>query len=263
MPDRLARFRGRRTYITARRASACYTPRVIEAASTPLALEAAGLARGYSNRWALSGLNLRMAPGTSLLVVGANGAGKTTLLRMLATTLTPTAGELKIHGVRPEDDLMGVRRRLGLVSHRTHLYDDLTASELLAVTASIAGLPRDLDRDASLLNRVGLGLRGPDVIRGFSAGMRKRLSFARLLLQDPDIVLLDEPYGQLDVEGVEFVDGLIHELIESRKTLVMSTHQVDRGARLLKQGLVLLAGQMHWVGPAAEAPEALAEAMAL
>ena len=232
-----------------------------EAASNPLALEASGLARGYRNRWALSGLNLRMAPGGSLLVVGANGAGKTTLLRMLATTLTPTTGDLKVFGVRPEDDLMGVRRRLGLVSHRTHLYDDLTASEFLAVTASIAGLPRDPHRDAGLLERVGLGLRGPDVIRGFSAGMRKRLSFARLLLQDPDIVLLDEPYGQLDVAGVEFVDGLIGELVESRKTLVMSTHQVERGARLLKQGLVLMSGRMHWVGPAAGAPSALAEAM--
>ena len=165
--DPLPRFPRRGTYITAHRASACYTPRVTQAASPPLALEASGLARGYRNRWALSGLNLRMAPGSSLLVVGPNGAGKTTLLRMLATTLTPTSGDLKVYGVRPEDDLMGVRRRLGLVSHRTHLYDDLTASELLAVTASIGGFSRDPHRDASLLERVGLSLRGPDVIRGF------------------------------------------------------------------------------------------------
>lgn len=196
------------------------------------------------------------------MVVGANGAGKTTLLRMLATTLTPTTGDLKVYGVRPSEDLMGVRRRLGLVSHRTHLYDDLTAAEFLTVTAAIGGLPKDPHRNASLLGRVGLGLRGPDVIRGFSAGMRKRLSFARLLLQDPDIVLLDEPYGQLDVAGVEFVDGLIQDLIGSGKTLVMSTHQVQRGARLLKEGLVLMAGRPHWVGPATEAPAALAQAMA-
>jgi len=97
----------------------------------PLALETIGLSRGYRNRWALTGLNLRMATGSSLLVVGANGAGKTTLLRMLATTLAPTSGDLKIYGVRPSDDLLGVRRRLGLVSHRTHLYDDLTGTELL------------------------------------------------------------------------------------------------------------------------------------
>jgi heme exporter protein A len=202
-----------------------------------------------------------MVAGNSLLVVGANGAGKTTLLRMLATSLRPTSGDLKIFGVRPEDDLLGVRRRLGLVSHRTHLYDDLTATELLEVTASIAGMQHSPDRDGALLCRVGLEGRGGDVIRGFSAGMRKRLSFARLLLQDPEIILLDEPYGQLDVAGVEFVDRLIAEFIAAGKTLVMSTHQVERGARLLKSGLVLASGRMDWVGSAADAPAALAEAL--
>jgi len=202
-----------------------------------------------------------MAPGNSLLVVGANGAGKTTLLRMLATTLQPTSGSIKIFGVSPQDDLLGVRRRLGLVSHRTHLYDDLTATELLEVTASIAGMAQDSSRNDGLLERVGLAGRGGDVVRGFSAGMRKRLSFARLLLQDPSIVLLDEPYGQLDVAGMEFVDGLIDELLTTGKTLVMSTHQVQRGAEILKNGLVLASGRMEWVGPASEAPDALAEAL--
>ena len=234
---------------------------MIDAPSPPLALEASNLCRGYQNRWALLGLNLRMRSGSSLLVVGANGAGKTTLLRMLATTLAPTSGSLAIYGERPQDNLLGVRRRLGLVSHRTHLYDDLTATELLEVTAAIAGMAKDADRNAALLERVGLSGRGTDVIRGFSAGMRKRLCFARLLLQDPDIVLLDEPYGQLDVAGVDFVDGLITELLEARKTLVMSTHQVERGARLLQQGLVLASGRMNWVGTAADAPVALAEAL--
>jgi heme exporter protein A len=235
---------------------------VTDSSNRDLALEALDLARGYRNRWALSGLNLRMAAGNSLLVVGANGAGKTTLLRLLATTLTPTAGTIRVFGVRPEDDLLGVRRRLGLVSHRTHLYDDLTAADFLSVTASVGGMPQDAARDEALLERVGLEGRGEDVIRGFSAGMRKRLSFARLLLQDPEIVLLDEPYGQLDVKGVSFVDDLIGELIASQKTLVMSTHQVERGAALLKNGLVLSSGRMSWVGPASDAPAALAEVLA-
>jgi len=203
-----------------------------------------------------------MASGNSLLVVGANGAGKTTLLRLLATTLTPTAGSVRVFGVRPEEDLLGVRRQLGLVSHRTHLYDDLTAAEFLAVTASVGGMAKDSARNEGLLERVGLAGRGGDVVRGFSAGMRKRLSFARLLLQDPAVVLLDEPYGQLDVRGVAFVDELIAELIGDNKTLVMSTHQVERGAALLKNGLVLSSGRMSWVGPAGDAPAALAEVLA-
>ncbi|MEE2828310.1 MAG: ABC transporter ATP-binding protein [Myxococcota bacterium] len=229
--------------------------------SACLALEAEGLCRGYGSRWALAGLNLRMRPGNSLLVAGANGAGKTTLLRLLATTLRPTGGSLRIFGRAPEDDLLQVRRRLGLLSHRTHLYDDLTARELLAVTDAIGGFGQGTARHEALLERVGLEGRGHETIRGFSAGMRKRLSFARLLLQDPDIVLLDEPYGQLDPRGVRFVDGLVNELLATDKTLVMSTHHVDRAAAMLAQGLVLASGRMHWVGPAKDVPEALAESL--
>jgi len=224
-----------------------------------LALEASGLSRGYGSRWALAGVNLRMRPGSSLLIAGSNGAGKTTLLRMLATTLQPTNGSLLIHGLDPARDLLGARRHLGLISHRTHLYDDLTGLETLDIVARIAGMGSDPQRDEALLERVGLGGRGNDPVRGFSAGMRKRLAFARLLLQGPDIVLLDEPYGKLDPRGFDFVDRFIEELRDAGKTLVMATHLVDRAASMLRSGLVLSAGRMAWVGPATELPVALRE----
>ena len=226
-----------------------------------LALDATGLSRGYGRRWALAGLNLRMKPGGSLLVAGSNGAGKTTLLRLLATTLRPTAGTLRIFGLDPVRKPLEVRRRLGLLSHRTHLYDDLTARETLSIAARLGRFGRDPARDDRLLERVGLSGRGDDVVRGFSAGMRKRLSFARLLLQDPDVVLIDEPYGQLDPSGFDFVDGLLAELLDAGKTLVVSSHRVDRSCHIVRSGLVLHAGKMAWVGPAPDLPAALDEVL--
>jgi ABC-type multidrug transport system ATPase subunit len=89
--------------------------------------------------------------------------------------------------------------------------------------------------------------------------MRKRLAFARLLLQDPQIVLLDEPYGQLDRAGFSFVDELVQQLIAEGRTLVMSTHLLDRAAGMLRSGLILNGGRMAWVGAAAELPAAYAE----
>jgi len=227
-----------------------------------LAVEATGLSRGYGQRWALAGLNLKLKRGGSLLIGGSNGAGKTTLLRMLATTLRPTSGSLRIFGLDPDRHALAVRRRLALLSHRTHLYDDLSAYETLSVAATLGGFESSRTYLEGLLERVGLQGRGGDTVRGFSAGMRKRLSFARLLLQKSDLILIDEPYGQLDPKGFEFVDALIEELVANGRTLVVATHLVERLAPRLHSGLVLHGGQMTWVGPAVGVPGALSEALA-
>ncbi len=226
----------------------------------PLALEAEHLSRGYGSRWALTGLNLQLAAGRSLLLAGPNGAGKTTMLRLLATTLQPSEGRLRVMGVDPLADPMAARRHIALLSHRTQLYSELTGTENLLVTSNLLGLPRDTERIANLLQRVGLQDRGNDRVRSYSAGMRKRLAFARLLLQDPSIVLLDEPYGQLDPAGFQFVDGLVEQFVSEGRTLVLSTHLLQRAAPLLRSGLILHAGRMTWVGAAADLPAAFAEA---
>ena len=222
-----------------------------------LALDASLLSRGYGNRWALQGLNLQLAAGRSLLLAGANGAGKTTMLRLLATTLRPTGGELRGFGHDSRRNFMQARQRIALLTHRTQLYSELTALENLDVTRRLLGRPSARDADLALLERVGLEERGDDRTRGFSAGMRKRLAFARVLLQDSDIILLDEHFGQLDPAGFKWVETLVGDLVDRGKSLVVSTHLVDRMAPLLRSGLVLSEGRMAWVGTAAELPAAL------
>ncbi len=220
------------------------------------AVSASALGRAFRGRWALADVHIELAPGRSLLLAGPNGAGKTTLLRLLATALRPTTGKLAIHGLDARRDPVAARRRLALLSHRGHLYSELSAFENLSTAAAISGRDADL---MGLLDRVGLHARAHDAVRTFSAGMRKRLAFARLLLQEPEVVLLDEPFGQLDPAGFALVDRLIGELQDEGRTLVLSTHLVERGAGLLRSGMVLVDGRVVWVGPASETPAAMAE----
>ncbi|MGH9885956.1 MAG: ATP-binding cassette domain-containing protein, partial [bacterium] len=137
-----------------------------------------------------------------------------------------------------------------------HLYSGLTAIENLQVAS------RYLGRDASppglsgLLSRVGLFERAHDAVATFSAGMRKRLSLARLLLQDPSVVFLDEPYGELDPAGFALVDGLLADWRERGATVLLSTHLLERGRALGDLALVLESGRLTWQGPAAELPAA-------
>jgi heme exporter protein A len=139
----------------------------------------------------------------------------------------------------------------GLLAHHNYLYESLTARENLVVTAGhLRRSPSSID---SLLEQVALGARGNDVVSTFSAGMRKRLSLARLLLQEPLVALLDEPYGTLDPPGFDLVDEIIGTLRRSGATIVMATHQWERASRICDLAIVLDEGRMHWQGPASEA----------
>lgn len=218
-----------------------------------VAIDAKKLARRYGRRWALADVSFHVEPGTVLMIAGRNGAGKSTLLRVLATAIRPDRGTVTVGGfdvVRHRED---VRKLTALLAHQNYLYESLTARENLEVVADHLGTSRD--RVPSLLARVGLGTRGDDVISTFSAGMRKRLSFARVLLQEPRVVLLDEPYGALDPPGFDLVDHVIAELKASGANILMATHQWERGSRLCDQALVLEAGMVAWQGPASEVQE--------
>src|SRR5256885_11008633 len=161
-----------------------------------LAIDAKNLARRYGRRWALVDVSFQLKAGEVLVVAGRNGSGKSTLFRTLATAIRPDRGSADILGFDLVRDRYDVRKAIGLLSHYTYLYESLTARENLVIAARFLGVGGVDDA----LARVNLAGRADDPVTNFSAGMRKRLSFARVLMQDPKIVLLDEPYGQLDPE---------------------------------------------------------------
>jgi heme exporter protein A len=223
--------------------------------TTPsLAVEADSIGRRYGARWALCEVTLRIPRGRVVLVTGRNGAGKSTLLRVLATAARADAGEARVLGRDVRRDREGVRRVSSLLDHRSHLYGELTARENLEVAA--AGLARPAARPpvAEILERVGLSSRAEDVVSTFSAGMRKRLSLARVLLQEPEVVLLDEPYGELDPSGFALVDSLLERWREAGKTVLLSTHLLERGQALGDDALVLAEGRVVWEGAARTLP---------
>ena len=214
-----------------------------------IAIDAQSLARRYGRRWALADVTFRLDAGNVLMVAGRNGSGKSTLFRVLSTAIRPDRGKATVGGFDLTRDRFDVRKLIALLSHQTYLYESLTARENLRVVADHLGRGRDVID--SLLDRVTLGARKDDAVQTFSAGMRKRLSFARVLLQEPQIVLLDEPYGQLDPEGFALVDDVVRELKSRGVTVLMATHQLERGAGLADEAMILESGKVKFFGPAA------------
>ena len=217
---------------------------------TAVALETSGLSRRYGRRWALRDVSLSVPQGSVVMLAGRNGSGKSTLLRVLATALRPDHGSVRVagHDVRAGRDR--VRHAVALLGHQSFLYEALSARENLEVAASLLGRPLD----PGVLARVGLAARADDPVSSFSAGMRKRLSLGRVLLQHKPVALLDEPYGELDPPGFELLDGVIAELRARGATVLMATHLVDRGRRLCDGALLLDEGQLVWSGRADELP---------
>ena len=186
------------------------------------------------------------------MVAGRNGSGKSTLFRILSTAIRPDRGSANVLGFDLVKQRYDVRKGVALLSHYSYLYESLTAAENLRVVAEHRGVSRNGLRE--LLDRVRLGHRANDAVNTFSAGMRKRLSFARVLLQQPRIVLLDEPYGQLDPEGFALVDEVVHELQDAGVTVLIATHQLERGGRIAEDAIVLEQGRIVWQGSAKECP---------
>jgi len=186
-----------------------------------------GLARSFGSREVLRGLDLAVAPGCFLLVLGANGAGKTTLLRILATLLRPGAGQVRVAGADVREDPAAVRRVVGMVGHSPLLYGDLTVDENLRFFAGMYGVDAAADRIACLLERLKLTPRRRDRVRDLSRGMRQRAAVARALLHRPSVLLLDEPYEALDECARLLLDGILDEHC-GRTTIVLATHEPKR-----------------------------------
>ena len=193
-------------------------------------IECRGVTKVFLNFWgqprvkALNGLDLEVVEGSVTGLLGPNGAGKSTLIKILLGHLYPTAGTVKVLGKSPRD--VNSKERIGYLPERTSFYTNLTARETLAFFADLLGIEKaDAEvRIDQLLRMVGLDNIGKRLVGEFSHGMRKRLGLAQSLLNDPDLLLLDEPTAGMDPIGCREIKDLILTLRERGKTILLTTH---------------------------------------
>jgi len=204
------------------------------------ALEARGVTVVRGGRRILHGVDLRVEPGVLMALAGPNGSGKSTLLRILATLLRPHGGNAQVFGhdvLRAPHD---VRATVGYLAHSPGLYDDLTARENLAFAAAM--LERD-ERDVdNVLDRVGLQSAAQRQVRGLSAGMQRRLALARLMLVRPRLLLLDEPYSNLDADGIRLLNEMLVEWSGAGVAALVVLHELAPASSVLHRTLTMRDG---------------------
>ena len=202
-----------------------------------------GLEKSYRDWPVLWNLDLTVPWGESLALFGANGAGKTTLLRILAASVRPDAGKVRIAGRDLLRQTSATRRRIGVVGHRTFLYEDLTPQENLLYYARLYGLPDRAERAAEALERMGLAARANHRVRALSNGMQKRAAIARAILHQPDVLLLDEPEAGLDRDSRRILGELLTEWTAEGRSAVFTTHDVELGLAWGHRAAVLAGGR--------------------
>ena len=203
------------------------------------------LVRRFGRRRAVAGVDLAISAGECLAVFGPNGAGKTTLLRLLAGLLRPTSGDVLLLGKRLTSQATAERGRVGLISHQSMLYDVLTVAENIAFAARLHGV-RDPDAaTARAIMRLGLQGRELTPVRALSRGWQQRVSIARAIVNDPALVLLDEPYTGLDVAGARALTELLRALRDDGAALALVTHSVDEGLALATHAAIMLDGTIR------------------
>lgn len=195
-------------------------------------IEVRRLVKTFGIKPVLRGLDFSVEKGEFVALLGPNGAGKTTFLRILATLSRPKMGEVYVAGYRLPEQASAIRRRLGVVSHQPLLYGDLSAEENLQFYARMYALQGYEARLKEVLQMVGLNKRRRDLVREFSRGMQQRLAIARAILHDPDILLFDEPHTGLDQDAAAMLDGLLSEIASGGRTVVMTSHDLPRAAKL-------------------------------
>jgi heme exporter protein A len=213
-----------------------------------LAIQVRGLTKAFGHQVALRGVNLDVAEGEFLTLFGPNGAGKTTLMRIVASLTRPTAGTIRVRGQDLGQAATSVRRHIGLISHNPLLYGDLTPDENLRFFARMYDLVDAEARIDAVLEQVGLRARRRDPVRTFSRGMVQRLSIARAILHDPNLMLLDEPYTGLDLQAADMLRGVLQELAAAERTVILTTHNLEQGLEMCNRAAILNRGKVAWEG---------------
>jgi len=210
----------------------------------PWAIEAQGLSKAYGPLRVLRELSFTLPAGEGLALLGPNGAGKTTLLKILATLIRPTGGWARVAGYELGREAEAIRKRVGLLAHGSYLYEDLTALENLQFFIALHGLDVGADGLRRALAEVDLGAEAGQRVREFSLGMKRRLAFARLSLQRPRVLLLDEPFAGLDQQGIKRLEDYLRAFKETGGAILMVTHNLGHGLALADRVAILTGGRL-------------------
>jgi heme ABC exporter ATP-binding subunit CcmA len=203
-----------------------------------------GLRKVFGLNVVLEAVDLALQRGECLVLLGPNGAGKTTLLKILAALIRPTRGGARVAGFDLLREPVRVRAAVGLLAHGSYLYEDLTARENLHFWATLSGLPGDPHRLGAALASVELDQASDTRVRDFSTGMKRRLALARLLLGDPRLLLLDEPFGGLDQQGKKWLEEFLLSFKGRGGAVLMATHSFGRGLSIADRFTILVGGRI-------------------
>lgn len=209
-------------------------------------IEVDNLCKHFGRRKILDGVNLRVLQGDFLTIFGSNGAGKTTFLKILSSLILPSSGGVTIGGFDIKENSNEVRAQIGLISHNSYLYPDLTAYENLRFYGKMFGVCQLEQRISELLELVELEHRKFDLVRTFSCGMQQRLSIARALLHDSSLLFLDEPYSGLDVHASEILDKVLAGLKSKNHTFLLATHDLIKGLEVCSRVAILNNGVISY-----------------
>ena len=204
-------------------------------------IELQGIRVAYGRTLALNTLDLVLRPGVTGLF-GPNGAGKTTLLRVLAGLLRPTAGSVRMGDTRVDTSNESFRQRVGYVGHDSGLYPDLTVAENLRLFAHLYGTPPG--RVGEVLEQIGLQGRADTRVAELSAGLKRRAAVARALVHEPELLLLDEPYANLDDEAAEMLTSAIVSWRNADRYCVVATHGAKRVRAYADAGIIIQQGHV-------------------
>jgi len=209
---------------------------------SPTGIRFENIDKRYGGLYALRRVSLEISAGECVVFAGRNGSGKTTLLRIAACLVRPSSGRVSFLDSGKERD--GTLPRAGFVAHATMVYTELTAEENLLLFARLQGIAEPAARAEALLREVGLLERRSSLVRTFSRGMRQRVAIARALLNQPAVVLLDEPTTGLDPQGAHWFAETLRHLRDSGRTIVMSLHGESEVSSLATRAIQLDAGSV-------------------
>ena len=209
---------------------------------SPTGIRFENIDKRYGGLYALRRVSLEIAAGECVALAGRNGSGKTTLLRVAARLVHPSSGSVTF--LDGQKSTITERSRMGFVAHATMVYDELTAEENLLLFARLLAIAEPASRTETMLGEVGLADRRTSLVRTFSRGMRQRMAIARALLNEPSVLLLDEPATGLDPQGVTWFAETLRRMRDAGRTILMSLHGESEVSSLATRAVRLEAGSV-------------------